>query len=110
MLTPYDILTMRKKLDMDSEKFLAIFTTPQILEKADMPVVTLKLLDDDRRSCPFVRDKEGCMIYEDRPTTCRYYPLGVGSLSYSGEQGDGDKDEFFFRITSYNVCYTKLLR
>jgi len=38
------------------------------------------------------------MIYEDRPTTCRYYPLGVGSLSYSGEQADGDKDEFFFMI------------
>lgn len=98
MLTPYDILTMRKKLDMDSEKFLAIFTSPQLLEKADMPVVTLKLLDDERRSCPFVQDTEGCVIYEDRPTTCRYYPLGVGSLSYSGEQGDGDKDEFFFMI------------
>lgn len=96
MLTPYDILTMRKKLDMSSEKFLAIFTTPQILEKADMPVVTLKLLDDDRQSCPFVEDKDGCVIYEDRPTTCRYYPLGVGSLSYSGEQGE--KDEFFFSI------------
>lgn len=96
MLTPYDILTMRKKLDMDSEKFLAIFTTPQLLEKADMPVVTLKLLDDDRKSCPFVQDEEGCVIYEDRPTTCRYYPLGVGSLSYSGEQGE--KDEFFFMI------------
>ncbi|NWH03592.1 YkgJ family cysteine cluster protein [Desulfobacter latus] len=99
MLTPYDILTMRKKLDIDSEKFLSIFTTPQLLEKADLPVVTLKLLDDERKSCPFVRDKEGCMIYEDRPTTCRYYPLGVGSLSYSGEQGDkDDKDEFFFMI------------
>lgn len=99
MLTPYDILTMRKKLDIDSEKFLAIFTTPQLLEKADLPVVTIKLLDDERRSCPFVQDKEGCMIYEDRPTTCRYYPLGVGSLSYSGEQGDkDDKDEFFFMI------------
>ena len=96
MLTPYDILTMRKKLDMDSEKFLAIFTTPQLLEKADMPVVTLKLLDDERKSCPFVQDKEGCVIYEDRPTTCRYYPLGVGSLSYSGEQDE--KDEFFFMI------------
>ncbi|WP_321418220.1 YkgJ family cysteine cluster protein [uncultured Desulfobacter sp.] len=98
MLTPYDILTMRKKLDMDSEKFLAIFTTPQLLEKTDMPVVTLKLLDDERRSCPFVQDEEGCVIYEDRPTTCRYYPLGVGSLSYSGEQADEDKDEFFFMI------------
>lgn len=99
MLTPYDILTMRKKLDMDSEKFLAIFTTPQLLEKGDLPVVTLKLLDDERKSCPFVQDEEGCVIYEDRPTTCRYYPLGVGSLSYSGEPGDdGDKDEFFFMI------------
>lgn len=98
MLTPFDILTMRKKLDMSSEKFLAVFTTPRILEKADMPVVTLKLLDDERNSCPFVEDKEGCAIYEDRPTTCRYYPIGVGSLSYSGEQDDKDKDDFFFKI------------
>jgi len=96
MLTPYDILTMRQKLDLTSEEFLAVFTTPQILEKADLPVVTLKLLDDERKSCPFVEDKDGCVIYADRPTTCRYYPLGVGALSYSGEQGE--KDEFFFTV------------
>lgn len=96
MLTPYDILTIRKKLDMSSDKFLAIFTNPQILEKADLPVVTLKLLDDERQSCPFVDDKDGCVVYEDRPTTCRYYPIGVGNLSYSGEKGE--KDEFFFKI------------
>jgi len=96
MLTPYDILTMRKKLELTSEEFLAVFTTPQILEKGEVPVVTLKLLDDERKSCPFVDDKDGCAIYEDRPTTCRYYPLGVGSLSYSGEQGE--KDEFFFTV------------
>ena len=96
MLTPYDILTMRKKLDLTSEEFLAVFTTPQMLEKAELPVVTLKLLDDERKSCPFVDDKEGCAIYEDRPTTCRYYPIGVGSLSYSGEKGE--KDEFFFTV------------
>ncbi len=97
MLTPYDILTMRKKLEMSSQEFLALFTDPQILEKADMPVVTLKLLDDERNSCPFVEDSEGCRIYEDRPTTCRYYPIGVGSLSYSGEEQE-DKDEFFFTV------------
>ncbi|MFH2090954.1 MAG: YkgJ family cysteine cluster protein, partial [Pseudomonadota bacterium] len=45
---------------------------------------------------PFVEDKDGCVIYEHRPTTCRYYPLGVGSLSYSGEKGE--KDEFFFTV------------
>ena len=96
MLTPYDILTMRNKLEISSEEFLAEFTTPQLLEKADLPVVMLKLLDDKRKSCPFVDDKEGCAIYSDRPTTCRYYPLGVGSLSYSGESGE--KDEFFFTV------------
>lgn len=96
MLTPYDILVMRKKLDLTSEEFLAVFTTPQLLEKADLPVVTLKLLDDEKKSCPFVEDKDGCAIYEERPTTCRYYPLGVGSLSYSGEKGE--KDEFFFTV------------
>jgi len=96
MLTPYDILTLKKKLQLSSEEFLAVFTTPQILEKADLPVVTLKLLDDERKSCPFVEDEKGCAIYADRPTTCRYYPLGVGSLSYSGEKGE--KDEFFFTV------------
>lgn len=96
MLTPYDILTMRKKLDISSEQFLAVFTTPQMLEKAELPVVTLKQLDDERKSCPFVEDREGCTLYDDRPTTCRYYPIGVGSLSYSGEKGE--KDEFFFTV------------
>ena len=96
MLTPYDILTMRTKLEITSEEFLAEFTAPQLLEKGGLPVVTLKLLDDERKSCPFVDDKEGCAIYEDRPTTCRYYPLGVGSLSYSGEKGE--KDEFYFTV------------
>ena len=97
MLTPYDILTMAKRLDLSSEEFLASFTQPQLLEKADLPVVTLRLLDDAKKSCPFVEDKKGCLIYEDRPTTCRYYPLGTGALSYSGGK-EGKQDEFFFMV------------
>lgn len=94
MLTPYDIILLKNKLELSSEEFLAIYTEPQILEKTDLPVVTLKLLDDDQKSCPFVRD-EGCLVYENRPTTCRYYPLGVGSLSH--KEGS-DEDEFYFFI------------
>jgi Fe-S-cluster containining protein len=26
--------------------------------------------------------EDGCLVYVDRPTTCRYYPLGVASLSH----------------------------
>ena len=95
MLTPYDILRMKKRLNLSSEEFLAIYTELRILEKTDLPIVTLKLLDDEQKSCPFVRDEEGCIIYADRPTTCRYYPLGIASLSYT-EQREGD--EFFFFI------------
>jgi len=93
ILTPYDILRIKNRLQLSSEEFLAIYTTPQILEKTDLPVVTLKLLDDELTSCPFVK-ADGCIIYEDRPTTCRYYPLGVASLSHK-EDVDG-KDFYFF--------------
>lgn len=96
MLTPYDIMTMRKRLDLTSEEFLSYFTDLRILEKADIPIVTMKLLDDERKSCPFVQDGEGCAIYEDRPSTCRYYPLGMGSLSYASELEE--QDEFFFMV------------
>jgi hypothetical protein len=55
-------------------------------------MVTLKQLDDEQSSCPFVRDGEGCILYEDRPTACRYYPLGVAALQHK----DGADDEGFF--------------
>ena len=92
-LTPYDIIRLKKRLNLTSEAFLTIYTEPQLLEKTDLPVVTLKLLDDEEKSCPFVRD-EGCLVYADRPTTCRYYPLGVASLSH--KEGADDEGFFFF--------------
>ncbi|MCF8067034.1 MAG: YkgJ family cysteine cluster protein [Desulfobacterales bacterium] len=94
ILTPYDIIRMKNRLQLSSEEFLAIYTEPQLLEKTDLPVVTLKKMDDERNSCPFVKD-EGCIIYEDRPTSCRYYPIGVASLSY---KDDEDGNEFYFFV------------
>ncbi|MGM0453601.1 MAG: YkgJ family cysteine cluster protein [Thermodesulfobacteriota bacterium] len=96
MLTPYDIYRLKTRLEMTSEEFLAVYTTPQILEKTDLPVVTLRMLDDveGEPACPFVRE-DGCLVYEDRPTTCRYYPLGVGSLSNKEEQDD---EGFYFFV------------
>lgn len=96
MLTPYDIVRLKNRLQMTSEEFLAMYTTPQLLEKTDLPVVTLRMLDDQPGEpvCPFVREERGCVIYEDRPTTCRYYPLGVASLSHKAEVADG----FYFFI------------
>ena len=44
VLTPYDIIQLKKRLQLSSEEFLAIYTEPQLLEKTDLPMVTLKLL------------------------------------------------------------------
>ena len=99
ILTPYDIIKLKARLGLSSEEFLTLYTEPQILAKTDLPVVMLKLLDeegadDGRKACPFVRE-DGCLVYADRPTTCRYYPLGVGSLSH--KEGS-DEDEFYFFV------------
>jgi Fe-S-cluster containining protein len=98
MLTPYDILMISKEMGLSSQEFLSIYTEPKMLEKTGLPVVKLKLLDDDRKSCPLVHDEKGCTIYDKRPTTCRYYPLGVGALSYSSNIDKDKNDEFFFTI------------
>jgi hypothetical protein len=47
-----------------------------------------------------VRDEEGCIIYEDRPTTCRYYPLGVATLQHK----EGADDEGFFFMIQEPHC------
>ena len=96
VLTPYDIYLLKNRLQLSSEEFLAIYTEPHLLEKTDLPVVTLKLLDDEQESCPFVRE-DGCLVYEDRPTTCRYYPLGAASLSHK-ECDDVEGEGFYFFV------------
>lgn len=99
ILTPYDIIRLKQRLDLPSDQFLAIYTEPHILEKTDLPVVTLKHMDDGKESCPFVRE-DGCILYEDRPTACRYYPLGVASLQHK----DGADDEGFFFFINEPHC------
>lgn len=92
ILTPYDIIRLKHRLGLSSEEFLTLYTVPQILEKTDLPVVTLRLLEDQGNECPFVRE-DGCLVYTDRPTACRYYPLGVASLSH---KEDADGGFYFF--------------
>ena len=92
MLTPYDVISLKNRLGLPSDQFLAIYTEPHLLEKTDLPMITLKHMDDGQESCPFVRP-DGCIIYEDRPTACRYYPLGVAALQH--KKGADDKGFFF---------------
>jgi hypothetical protein len=99
VLTPYDIIRLKNRLGINSEEFLAVYTEPRLLEKTDLPMVTLRLLDDPEHSCPFVRS-DGCLIYADRPTTCRYYPLGVASLVHK----EGAEDDGFYFFVNEPHC------
>ncbi|MCP4353661.1 MAG: YkgJ family cysteine cluster protein [Desulfobacterales bacterium] len=99
VLTPYDIIRLKNRLELPSEDFLSLYTEPHMLEKTDLPVITLKLLNDEEADpenlpCPFVRE-DGCIVYEDRPTSCRYYPLGTASLSH---KQDADDEDFYFFV------------
>jgi hypothetical protein len=94
VLTPYDIIRLKNRLELPSDEFLAIYTQPHLMEKTDLPMVVLKLLDDDQKSCPFVRD-DGCIVYNDRPTNCRYYPLGVGTIPH---REGVDEEAFYFFV------------
>lgn len=73
-LTPYDILRLKNGLGMESGEFLARYTHQHTGPETGLPVVTLKPLPGPERKCPFVTT-EGCRVYEDRPGSCRTYPL-----------------------------------
>jgi Fe-S-cluster containining protein len=95
ILTPYDIIRMKNRLGLTSDQFLALYTKPEMLSRTRLPVVTLKMLDDEQKNCPFVTP-EGCSIYEDRPLSCRYYPLGMASFREQELEPTGE--DFYFMI------------
>ncbi|PIE55715.1 MAG: zinc/iron-chelating domain-containing protein [Desulfobulbus propionicus] len=99
ILTPYDILMLRKRLGISSAEFITQYATPEYLEKTDMPGVRLKL-DEETGGCPFVTP-EGCTVYEDRPSACRYYPVGMADFHESGEES---REEKFFFIVKEPHC------
>jgi len=96
LLTPYDILRMKKRLGMSSEEFLEKYTYMEIDDKSSHPLVRLKMLEGNEKKCPFVTP-EGCTIYSDRPANCRYYPVGQGILR-KGTNEEIVNEEFYFFI------------
>ena len=98
-LTPYDIIRLKNNLEISSQKFLDRYTFLPIDEKQNHPVVMLKMNSDEIKSCPFVGEK-GCSVYDNRPWSCRMFPLGVASPKESGTNGDRD----FYFILDEPIC------
>jgi len=97
MLTPYDVVRMKKRLGMSSEEFIIKYTVMKKDEKSSHPYAYLKMSGDEERRCPFLVVPDGCTIYEDRPVSCRYYPIGQATLKKT-ENDQVVHDEFYFFI------------
>jgi uncharacterized protein len=76
-LTPVDILRLSRRLQVSTTEFLNKHTLLPITKELHLPVIILKMSEEPEKRCPFV-DESGCTVYEDRPWSCRMYPLGMG--------------------------------
>ena len=85
-LTPYDILRLKNHLGLSSGEFLERYTSQHIGPESGLPIVTLRPKGGHDAICPFV-SPGGCTVYENRPSSCRTYPL-VRALSKSRQTGE----------------------
>ncbi|MBK7767266.1 MAG: YkgJ family cysteine cluster protein [Sulfuritalea sp.] len=87
-LTPYDILRLKQRLGISSTQFLKDYTLPFEFEKDGIAGVKLRAVEGGS-ACRFMQP-EGCGVYEDRPTACRYYPVALLSMRKQDEYVDRD--------------------
>ncbi len=85
-LTPYDILRLKQRLGITSNDFLLHYTLPYEMEQNGIAGVKLRPVENGT-ACRFMTP-EGCSVYEDRPTACRYYPVALLSMRKQGEYTD----------------------
>jgi len=85
-LTPYDILRLKRRFGVGSGEFLKNYTVPYEMEQGGIAGVKLRPVPNGT-ACQFMTP-EGCSVYEDRPTACRYYPIALLSLRKQDEYTD----------------------
>lgn len=93
VMTPYDVLRLRRNLGMLSRDFLHVHCETSVMPDTRFPVLRLRMTENEKHSCPFVRE-EGCSVYPDRPGACRTYPLGRATRP----DGRGGIEEQFFVV------------
>lgn len=98
ILTPYDILRMKKALHLDSSEFLEKHTVLSCTQKQRLPIVLLRM-DPETKKCCFLAE-EGCTIYANRPWACRMYPLGLAEPRHPNP----DERAFHF-VVREDLCH-----
>jgi Fe-S-cluster containining protein len=92
LLSPYDVLRLKRALRIDSSEFLEKYTLSMRSQDNKVPVVFLRM-DEESKKCPFVGDA-GCSVYHHRPWACRMYPLGMAEP----KGPDAAANRFYFLV------------
>lgn len=92
VLTPYDIIRLKQRLKITSQELLNTYTVIPFNKQQKLPVVLIKMLDDENKICPFLGE-QGCTVYEDRPWACRMYPVGLAA-----HESNNKHEEYYFLL------------
>ena len=76
LLTPVDVLRLSRRLGLSTTEFVERHALVPITKELHLPVLMLRMGTDAEQRCPFV-GADGCTVYEDRPWSCRMFPLGM---------------------------------
>ena len=76
LLTPVDVVRLSRRLGMSTTEFLDTHALLPITKDLKLPTVMLKMSDTEDKRCSFVTEA-GCGVYEDRPWSCRMYPVAM---------------------------------
>lgn len=98
-LYPYDVLRLKQHLGMTSGQFIDTHTDLVMREGNHFPDVLLTMADNDQQTCPFLSEA-GCTVYEDRPYSCRMFPVEQGALF----NDDSQKPELVYFYRPPDFC------
>jgi Fe-S-cluster containining protein len=88
MLTPYDVLRLKRRFDLASREWIDRDTRDFQMDAHGTPGLKLRTKEGSNE-CIYLTP-EGCSVYEDRPAACRYYALGQLSMRQKGSAEDED--------------------
>lgn len=92
-LLPYDIQRLKRRAKIPSSEWVGRYTVPYPMDAHEMPGLKL-VTKPGSTACVFLTE-EGCSVYEDRPTACRYYALGSMGVR---KQGAAEVEDIYFVV------------
>lgn len=77
-LYPYDVMRLRRNLGVTSDQFIEQYVDIVLRDGHHFPEVLLRMHDNPGHACCF-STAQGCRVYDDRPHTCRLFPMEQGA-------------------------------